>query len=135
MVKDITGGAFNKIAQAMTAQMRATPGPLQDSDITGHDILGLILCVYNIGNQSLLPVPPDAPAGLDPQNSPLFGPRMSLDGVDFKGTIAGMFMMPPTPLGILYILLEMLKSLLDTLPPGDQAEEITDATAAPENEC
>ena len=46
-----------------------------------------------------------------------------------------MFMLPPTPFGIIYILLEMLKALLDTLPPGDEEETIEDASETTENEC
>ena len=135
MIRDITAEVFLKISQAMTAAIDDAPGPLADSGITGEDLFGLLLCLYNIGNTSLseVAIPPGAPTGS--ANSLLFGPRMSLNGVDFKGTIAGMLMLPPTPMGIIYILLEMLKALLDTLPPGDEEEVIEDASESTENEC
>jgi len=135
MIRDITGEVFLKISQAMTKAIKDTPGPLADSGITGEDLLGLILCLYNIGNTSLstIAIPEDAPPGIE--NNLLFGPKMTLDGVDFKGTVAGMLMLTPTPIGIVYLLLEMLKTLLDTLPPGDEAEVIEDASASTENEC
>jgi len=135
LIRDITGEVFVKISQAMTDAIDDAPGPLADSGITGEDLFGLLLCLYNIGNTSLsqVVIPPEAPAGAE--NNLLFGPKLSLDGVDFKGTIAGMLMLPPTPLGIIYILLEMLKALIDTLPPGDEEEAIVDASAETENEC
>ena len=134
LIRDITGQVFLKISQAMTTAIDNAPGPLADSGITGEDLFGLILCLYNIGNTQASRF--GMPAEM--QNSSgnlLFGPKLSLDGVDFKGSIAGMFMLPPTPFGIIYILLEMLKALLDTLPPGDEEETIEDASETTENEC
>tara|TARA_R110002012_G_scaffold26404_5_gene85846 strand:- start:910 stop:2829 length:1920 start_codon:yes stop_codon:yes gene_type:complete len=144
IIRDITGEVFLKISQAMTTSIQATPGPLADSGITGEDLFGLLLCLYNIGNEatSSIAIPDTIPNSGDPgnstegaQNQLLFGPRMNLNGVDFKGTIAGMFMIPPSPMGIIYILLEMLKALIDTLPPGDEEETIEDASTSTENEC
>ena len=44
---------------------------------------------------------PDPP----PEN---FLPRISEDGVDFLGTGMGMMMIPPTPLGLIYMLLSLI---------------------------
>jgi len=141
IIRDITGEVFLKVSQAFTAAIDKSPGPLGDSGITGEDLLGLLLCLYNIGNTTLSEtvIPPagggDPDVDEDNGSNPLFGPKMSLNGIDFTGSIAGMFMLPPLPFGIIYILLNMLKSYLDTLPPGDEAEVIEDASESTENEC
>ena len=57
---------------------------------------------------------------------------VSLDGVDFTGTVSGMLMMPPSPLGIIYLLLELLKNDIT-----NQTNNVSDASAenAAANEC
>ena len=54
-------------------------------------------------------------------DAPLLGPRMTLNGIDFTGTISGLFMMPPTPFGIIYILLMLLDQM-----NNEEAEADTD---------
>jgi hypothetical protein len=46
---------------------------------------------------------------------------MSVMGVDFTGTIVGLFCMPPSPLGIIYLLLMLLEE-------GDNDEADSDGT-------
>ncbi len=125
IIKTATGEAFGQIANAISA---ALPDEGPASELTGDDILGLAFCAYSLANNTASSLGiPDAGEG-----APLFGPRITLDGVDFKGTVSGMLMATPSPMGILYLLLEMLKQLLDQLPPE---EENIDATEQPVEEC
>ena len=80
------------------------------------------------GIDALQPPPDDGNPGV-PEN---FFPRVSIDGIDFTGTISGMLMMPPSPLGIIYLLLELLMSEID-----NQNENVANASAenALANEC
>ena len=85
-------------------------------EITGEDLLAFLLCLvdasFRTGEAALAenlppgPPPPWAP-GPPPGN---FFPRIDMSGVDFAGTVAGMLMMPPTPLGLVYLLLELIKN-------------------------
>jgi peptidoglycan hydrolase-like protein with peptidoglycan-binding domain len=70
------------------------------------------------------------------------GPRISRDGVDFSGSVAGIFMAMPTPFGIAGILLQILQdvihNLLESESQGDEEADgplvnIDDTTTA--NEC
>ena len=116
IIRDVTAEAFIQVSQAFQTSIDAQPdeSPLKGAGITGEDLLALMFCLYNIGNetasQAALAGASDAAGGSD---SPLFGPRITLDGVDFKGSVAGMFMAPPSPLGILYLLIELLKVKID----------------------
>ena len=99
-------------------------------------MLSLLFCLYTAGNNAGSAVlsdtvdVQDADGNSVGQGTPLFGPRISLDGVDFKGTVAGMFMAPPSPLGILYLLIELLKIKIDEGVSDDNV----DATAPPPSE-
>ena len=127
IIKTATGDAFNQVANAITA---ALPEDGPGSELTGSEILALAFCAYSVANSTASSFGntfPDTGEG-----APLFGPRITLDGIDFKGTVSGMVMAPPSPLGILYLLLEMLKHLIDQIPPS---EENVDATAGSTNEC
>ena len=142
IVKDVTGQAFIAVSQAIQTGLDAAapsdseaPNPL--AGITGEDILALMFCIYSIGNEAASAAsPPTGPfagpastaaANGGSSGQPLFGPRITLDGVDFKGTVAGMFMAPPSPLGILYLLIELLKIKIDE----ELSEEDVDATEPP----
>ena len=76
---------------------------------------------------------PDGPDG-NPLPSPAdnFFPRISIDGIDFAGTVSGMLMMPPSPLGLIYLLLELLKNDVT-----NQTQNVIDANTenADANEC
>ena len=53
-------------------------------------------------------------------------PTVSLDGIDFTGTIPGMFMIPPSPIGLLYLLLELVTNALgetENVSDGARTEE------------
>lgn len=138
IIKDVTGQAFIAVSQAIQTGLDAAapsdseaPNPL--AGITGDDILALLFCIYSITNEVTSETlgtgatGEDSPLASDAEEQPLFGPRITLDGVDFKGTVAGMFMAPPSPLGILYLLIELLKVKIDE----GLAEEDVDATEPP----
>tara|TARA_R100000664_G_scaffold4408_1_gene9008 strand:+ start:19330 stop:24207 length:4878 start_codon:yes stop_codon:yes gene_type:complete len=139
IIKDVTADAFLKVSQAITTSISALPAssPIRTANINGEDVLSLLFCLYSIGNKTLtdtvsVTYPPGHPAaGTDVgDGAPLFGPRISLDGVDFKGSIAGMFMAPPSPLGILYLLIELLKIKIDE----GLSDDNVDATEPPPSE-
>ncbi len=135
IIRDVTGDAFVKVSQALQTSIDAQPddSPLKAAGITGEDLLALMFCLYNIGNeaasQAALAPASDAAGGSD---SPLFGPRITLDGVDFKGSVAGMFMAPPSPLGILYLLIELLKVKIDEDLSETENVNATDPPASDE---
>jgi hypothetical protein len=58
-----------------------------------------------------------------------FFPRVSIDGIDFTGTVSGMLMMPPSPLGLIYLLLELLKNDVT-----NQTENVSNANTESANE-
>jgi len=132
IVKDITADAFLEVSRAITASINSLPNssPIRTANINGEDVLSLLFCLYSIGNEALTDAVVDDSNDVIGEDSPLFGPRISLDGVDFKGTVAGMFMAPPSPLGILYLLIELLKIKIDE----GLSDDNVDATAPPPSE-
>lgn len=132
VIKTGTGFAFNEAASAIDAGAKQVneaireatadlPEPLEPS-LTGEDLLSLIFCLLdNLMNDGL-----QEAHGLDvPEN---FFPRISIDGVDFTGTVSGMLMMPPSPLGLIYLLLELLMN-------GTQNVAEANTENANANEC
>jgi hypothetical protein len=146
LIKDITGEAFNTAAAAIDAAAGTTPAPpgmpgvdpnatLEDIGITGQNILGLAFCGLNVLNQQAsegignITLPGGAV-----EDGPLIGPLMTMEGIDFKGTVAGMFMAPPSPFGILYLLLSLLENL--DIPVDEDAPPELDMLAGPDsNSC
>jgi len=144
LIKNFTGAAFNELFKGMQAAMDsgAMPGSaaLKDKGITAEDIFGVIFCLYNIantaGSTAALTSSPANQSSTDNdiEDNVMLLPRLTLDGVDLKGTIAGMFMAPPSPLGIIYLLIELLMLKIDDdLTEGDDA--VTDATEPETVEC
>ena len=135
IVKTFTGKAFTKVSQAFQTSIDAQPdeSPIKAAGISGEDLLALLFCLYNIGNEAGSGALGPAATAAEGADSPLFGPRISLDGVDFKGTVAGMFMAPPSPLGILYLLIELLKVKIEEDQPETTNVDATDSP--PSEEC
>ena len=142
VIKTGTGRAFNSLAQVMDSAgiaegvNEALTAIGLDPTLNGEDLAKLLLCLIDFAMQegmtagidALQPPPDDGNPGV-PEN---FFPRVSIDGVDFTGTVSGMLMMPPGPLGIIYLLLELLRSEID-----NQNENVSNASAenALANEC
>jgi len=142
VIKTGTGFAFNSLAQVMDSAgiaegvNEALTAIGLDPTLNGEDLAKLLLCLIDFAMQegmtagidALQPPPNDGNPGV-PEN---FFPRVSIDGVDFTGTVSGMLMMPPGPLGIIYLLLELLRSEID-----NQNENVSNASAenALANEC
>ena len=99
--------------------------------LTGEDLTSLLLCIIDqslqTGEDALGPARPDGVANED------FFPRITYeDGVDFTGTVSGMIVAPPTPIGLLYLLLELLKNkILESIENVEDAAE----NAETETEC
>ena len=122
-IKVGTGHAFNSLAKVMDSAgiaegvNEALSQIGLDPTLNGEDLAKLLLCLIDFAMQegmiagidALQPPPDDGNPGV-PEN---FFPRVSIDGIDFTGTVSGMLMMPPGPLGIIYLLLELLRSTID----------------------
>ena len=133
LIKMLTGEAFNQAAGGITAQIRSSGAgnPLYDSGVTGEDVLGLAFCGLNVINQQASNFAGGAlPTGAAPEDGPLLGPKFTVDGIDFKGTVAGMFMAPPSPFGILYLLLSLLSQL--DIPVDSDDEPVIDLLTPPD---
>jgi len=142
VIKTGTGFAFNSLAEVMDSAgiaegvNEALTQIGLDPTLNGEDLAKLLLCLIDFAMQegmtagidALQPPPDDGNPGV-PEN---FFPRVSLDGVDFTGTISGMLMMPPGPLGIIYLLLELLRSEIDNQNENVSNGGVENALA---NEC
>lgn len=138
LIRDITADGFGMAAKGITTAIDAMPdeppNPLKQHGATGEDVLALAFCGYNLMNQfesdaKNLPAPPWSNSS---DEGTLFGPKISLNGVDFTGTVTGMFMLPPSPLGIIYLL---IKYLLDQIEFPDGSVEEVPATDTTAEEC
>jgi hypothetical protein len=105
-------------------------------NLNGEDLLTLILCIVDYGLKKGVTEAIDASDGTPGDGLPAipenFFPRVSVDGIDFTGTVSGMLMMPPSPLGLIYLLLELLKN-----DATNQTENISNANTESANavEC
>jgi len=132
-IKNGTADVFNMIQ----ASLRTIDLPSVDDEpsvpifapgATGADLFTAVLCLlqYLMENPDGFPPMPDFvdneqgfphPGGDGPDPKPEnFFPRISEDGVDFLGTGMGMLMIPPTPLGLIYLLLSLIN--FDTQQPN-----------------
>ena len=140
VIKTGTGFAFNALAAAIDPAVRTAneqitaatedldlPIPIEPN-LTGEDLLSILFCLVENGMNAGIEGT-ERPTAEIPEN---FFPRISIDGVDFTGTVSGMLMMPPSPLGLIYLLLELLKNDIT-----NQTQNVIDASAqnANENEC
>jgi len=113
IIRDITGMVFNYVIMmidvgidlAESTQPDQSPIKPMLSALDGEQVLALAFCGLNTMNAEAIAAMPDPPGPLE---APSLGPKMTVKGVDFTGSIAGLLMMPPTPLGIIYLLLMLL---------------------------
>jgi hypothetical protein len=110
VIKTGTGLAFNELAGVIdtvtpTLNEQIAQETAIQPNLNGEDLVSLLLCIVDAAMKNLPDAPPPAPP--IPEN---FFPRVSIDGIDFTGTVSGMLMMPPSPLGLIYLLLELLKN-------------------------
>ena len=143
ITKLIKTGSMHAFAQGAKA-IDASPVPeqinthlselLPDADIklTGEDLMGVLVCLieagFTAGDMGI-----EAAMDGDSPSVPNFFPTATYKGgIDFTGTVSGMIMAPPLPFGLIYLLLELIKSKLnqqtvnlDTPPrdPGCEDEE------------
>ena len=114
IVRDITGQVFGFIIDAidqgitLAATTQPDESPLKPmlKQLDGEQLLALAFCGLNTMNAEATASLPDPPGPLE---APSLGPKMTTKGVDFTGTIVGLFCMPPSPLGIIYLLLMLLE--------------------------
>ena len=124
IIRDLTGASFNAITAAIQKQIDNAPtssqlGQLKAAGVTAHDIFSVVVCIYNTSTS--IPV---AMGEMEGSGLPLFLPRVSATkGIDFAGSISGMLMMPPKEFGIVYILIELLKSLIESALEGAPPED------------
>ncbi len=142
IIKTVTGEAFIKVSQALQTAIDAMPdeppNPIKEAGITGEDVLAIMFCLYQINQRAAATalLPDSAQAAIDENNagaSPSLFPNITLDGVDFKGSILGMFMAPPSPLGIIYLLIDLLKNKIDE--DLSETEEFSATEDPPPEEC
>ena len=115
VIKTGSGFAFNELAGVIDTVTPTLNEEIANAtqdflvpiepNLNGEDLVSLLLCIVDAAMKNLPEAPPPAPQ--IPEN---FFPRVSIDGIDFTGTVSGMLMMPPSPLGLIYLLLELLKN-------------------------
>jgi len=126
LVRQITGDVFGYVIDiidtgidiAVASQPDDSPLKPMLKTLEGEQLLALAFCGLNTMNAEASAELPDPPGPLE---APSLGPKMSVNGVDFTGTIVGLFCMPPFIFGIIYLLL----NLLDDADAGDAGSEGT----------
>ena len=131
VIKTGTGLAFNELAgvidtvtPTLNEQIAQETSEAIQPNLNGEDLVSLLLCIVDAAMKQIPEAPPPAPP--IPEN---FFPRVSIDGIDFTGTVSGMLMMPPSPLGLIYLLLELLKNDVTNL-----TENVSNANTESANE-
>jgi hypothetical protein len=137
LIKKVTGYAFGELAEIMNepaeginetrkAMIAETEGEESDAyknfrGINGDDLLKFILCILEMLMTTGLEA---ADAMADIPLPPNFFPAIKRDGVDFTGKVSGLLMMPPTPFGLIYLLLGLINfgdqetvDVLEETPP------------------
>ena len=161
LIKTGSGFAFNQlelaldpaaegIAEAQREVMRELGASDEELESftgpSGNDLLKLILCLIDLSLQEQVPVPGPPWGEKDENGVPLpieprpdnFYPRIGEKGIDFTGTIMGMFMIPPSPIGLIYLLLGLIKNneletTQDVIDVAPESEECNDSTSEGEN--
>jgi len=139
LVKDVTGEAFNQIGKAIDMSPALLPltGPLPDPrpgaaegsevpgiapGLTGEGMISVLTCILSMSLKKAVRRAPKPPGMDDLQ----LVPRIDHKGVDFKGTVPGIFMFFLSPFGLIYLLLMLLKKDVEDLL--DMEDEVIDVT-------
>ena len=137
VIKIATSQGFAAGAEALEKAATELNTALEEAEIveegttTGKDLMTLILCLVDASFDGI----DSGIASAWPEGMPMPGnflPDVSMKGVDFTGTVSGMLMVPPSPLGLVYLLLELVKSAIDGI---DVNVDGAAATNAEENAC
>jgi len=125
ITKMIRMGSMHAFAQGAKA-IDASPVPekinndlsefLPDADIkvTGEDLMGILVCLIEVGFTGANMGLSDLISEEEQDDMINFFPTATYKGgIDFTGTVSGMIMAPPLPFGLLYLLLELIKSKLN----------------------
>ena len=106
LIKNITGQVFNILSRVFD-EILETAEPLQELGIdSGEKLLAIVLCLVDV----VMKNPTGTTGGNFDAKKEMeaFFPRITAEGIDLLGSIMGMFMIPPSPLGILYLLLSLI---------------------------
>tara|TARA_Y100000310_G_scaffold230794_1_gene233319 strand:+ start:27138 stop:28754 length:1617 start_codon:yes stop_codon:yes gene_type:complete len=123
IIKRATGGAFDELAEVLNVPAEsineANRTAIEEAEgpdaaaalrgINGDDLLKFILCIMDLSMQTIGSALEDQD-GIVPPPPPNFFPDIDRDGVDFTGKVSGLLMIPPTPLGLIYLLLGLIKT-------------------------
>ncbi len=108
--KILDGGPADSINDIIKEQ-----NPDSQIKVTGEGLMGLIVCMmeagFTLGDMGIEEAMGED--GLDPPPINFFPTATLKGGIDFTGTVSGMVMAPPLPLGLLYLLLELIKNALN----------------------
>ena len=115
-IKKGTADAFSVIGGALSGLDLPSPDDNNSANplapfapgATGEDLFYSVLCLLEwlISNPDVGPAKVAGDLGIPtPKN---FFPRIDRDGVDLLGTGMGMLMIPPTPFGLIYLLLSLI---------------------------
>jgi len=142
LVRDVTGEAFNQIGKAIDMSPALLPltGPLPDPrpdapegseilgiapGLTGEGVIDILTCILSISLKKAVRRAPHPP-GMDDIK---LVPHIDYKGVDFKGTVPGIFMFFLSPFGFIYLLLMLLKrDVEDLLDMEDDEDDVIDVT-------
>ena len=123
IIRDVTGQVIDQVIDGMEMGLEvageADPtGVLNAIDIKAEGLVDLMFCGINEANEEMIDDlwdPAELSAndacfdiGINAPPPPSLLPKFEKTGIDFTGTLPGLFMMPPGPFGILYFLLGLL---------------------------
>ena len=125
IVRDVTGQVFSQLIDAMDTGLATLPPPLNALDIDSKSLLELLFCQLNRELQGLDPLnspefqnAQDAmancvnPGEIPPPVPPGLFPKFGINGIEFTGTLPGLFI-PPGPFGLVYLLLNLIPEYSD----------------------
>jgi hypothetical protein len=141
MIKDISGMVITQFIEVLESAFGAVPG-LAQLDIDVEKLVEVLFCTMNEEIKKNGPMS-NAAAEISEMLCQDINPwpTFTTKGIQFTGTIPGMFMAPPGPLGIFYLIYGLLKNEIDrgiddafAAPAGETDEFCIDVEAVVEGE-